>query len=64
MASWPAIKSVLSDLGQGHYLQKPLYLDYYMTEFYQTFIEIIALWSQQKCQGHHFQKKVYLVSSK
>ena len=33
----------LENLGQGHHLQKLLYLSYYRTNFYQTFIEIMAM---------------------
>ena len=44
-------KNVFSDLeniGQGHNLQKLLYLIYYTTDFYQTFIEIMEIWPETK----------------
>ena len=45
MASRPSKKYLSSDLengGQGHHLQKSLYLSYFKTDFYQTFIEMMA----------------------
>ena len=47
MPSRLAIKRVLSselkNVGQGHHLHKSLYLGYYTTDFYQTFLKMIAL---------------------
>ena len=44
--SWPATKNVLTsdleNIGQGHHLQKSLYLSYYTNDFYQTFIKMKA----------------------
>ena len=51
MALQPTKKRNISDLenvGQGHHLQTTLYLSYYMTDFYQTFIEIMTMWSATK----------------
>ena len=52
MASQPAEKNVLSsdleNVGQGHHLHKSLYLSYYTTDFYHTFIQIISLWPATK----------------
>ena len=73
MASWQAAKNVtpsdLENVGQCHHLQNLLYLSYYLTNFYQSFIEMMAMWSaiimssadlENTGQGHHLQKALYL----
>ena len=58
----------LENVDQGHHLQKMLYLSYYITDFYQNFIEVIAQWLATKLtsadlenvgQGHCVQKSLY-----
>ena len=71
---WPEQKAVISsdleNVSQGLYLQELLYLSYYMTDFYQSFIEndgnvagnkhVISLDLENVGQGHHLQKSLYL----
>ena len=49
---WVGNKNVLSsdlgNVGQGHHLQKSLYLSYYMNDFYQSFIEMMTTWPTTK----------------
>ena len=61
------VSSDLEHVGRGYHLQKPLYISYYMTDFYQSFIEIMGMLLatnchvssfENLCQGH--QKSLYL----
>ena len=75
MASWSATQNVwssdLENVGQGHHLQKSLYLSYYINDdFYQTFIEImqyvagnrnvISADLENVWQGRRLQKLLYI----
>ena len=52
MASRPTTTKCLiilpQNVGQGQNLQKSLYLSYYTTDFYRTFVEIMAMWLATK----------------
>ena len=59
MATMPATKNDLSsdleNVSQGRHLQKALYLSYYTTEsFYQTFIEMMAVWPATKISDSRY----------
>ena len=47
MAMWSATKNVLAvdllNVGQGHHLQKSLYIGYYTADFNKTFIKMMQL---------------------
>ena len=43
------MSSDIENVGQSHHLQNLLYLSFYITDFYKSFIEMMAMWLAQKC---------------
>ena len=42
------LSSDLENVGQGHHLQKSLYVSYYANDLYQTYINTMTMWPATK----------------
>ena len=52
------ISADLENVGQGHHLQKSLFLGYYASDFNQTFTKMLLLWLITKAL-HQLTSKVW-----